>query len=90
MKKRELKERVKREYRVCHGFRLMNREDYFESILITFKSSVSFRGRWGSSINLLKTKIKPPYVNLARTKSVECSVEIINKKIITLKIVNNF
>jgi len=32
----------------------------FESILTTFKASVVFRGSWGSSVNWLEPKTKPP------------------------------
>ncbi len=32
------------DYRVCLGFRLMKRNDYFESILTTFKSNIVFSG----------------------------------------------
>jgi hypothetical protein len=32
----------------------------FESILITFESSVVLKGSWGSSVNWLELKTKPP------------------------------
>jgi len=37
----------------------------FELILTTFKSSVVFRGSWGSCVYWLKTKIDSPLANLA-------------------------
>jgi len=36
-----------------------------ESILTTFKSSIIFRGSWGSCENLLELNIKPPSASLA-------------------------
>jgi len=51
-------------YGVCHGLRSMKQDDCFESILTTFKSSIIFRGSWGSSANLIEPKIEPP-LNLA-------------------------
>ena len=29
-------------YRVCHGFRLTEQNDYFESLLTTFEASIIF------------------------------------------------
>jgi len=37
----------------------------FESILTTSKSSIIFRGSWGSIVNWLEPKIEPPSRNLA-------------------------
>jgi len=34
-----------------------------ESILTNFKSSIVLKGSWGSSVNWLKPKIKPPLAN---------------------------
>jgi len=52
-------------YRVCHLFILTKRDDYFRSILTTFKSNVVFRGTWDSSVNWLEPKIEPLSGNLA-------------------------
>ncbi len=41
---------------VCHRFRFTKRDDFFVSILTTFK----LRGCWGSIVNWLKPKIEPP------------------------------
>ena len=58
---------------VCHGFRLTKQDDIFQSILTTFESSVTFRGNWGSTGNLLDPKTKPPLqilTKLSLSKSV--------------------
>jgi len=52
-------------YRVCHGFRLWKRDDYFWLILTTFESSSIFGGSWGSIENRIEPKIKLPSANLA-------------------------
>jgi len=36
-----------------------------ESILTLLKSSVVFKGSWGSCVNWLEPKIEPPSANLA-------------------------
>ena len=47
-------------YRVCHGFRLTYRDDFFESILTTFELSFVFWGSRGSTENqLMPTKFEP-------------------------------
>ena len=51
---------------VAHRFIIMKRDDYFESILTTFKVSVIFLGSWGSSGNWLKSKTKPALFILSK------------------------
>jgi hypothetical protein len=41
-------------YRVCHGFRLTKRDDYFAGDFDLFKLSMVFRGSWDSLINWLE------------------------------------
>jgi len=43
----------------------MKRDEYFKSIFTTFKSSIIFRGSWGSGVNWLEPKTEPPSANLA-------------------------
>jgi len=43
----------------CHGFRLTERDDFFESSLDTFEMSVLFRSTSGSSETWLKSKSLP-------------------------------
>ena len=54
-------------YRVCHGFSITKRDDFFRVHFWTFlnRSSVVFWGSWGSIENWLKPKIKPPIQILA-------------------------
>ncbi len=53
---------IEKDYRVCHGFRLMKRDDYFfGSILTIFESSRIFGGYWGSIENWLEPKTEPPW-----------------------------
>jgi len=47
-------------YRVCHGFRLMKRDNYFWSILTVFELSIIFGGSYGNIENWLDPKIEPP------------------------------
>jgi len=49
--------------RVCHGFRLTKRGDYFESLLTTFGASIIFRGSWVSSKNWLEAKTRLTFPN---------------------------
>jgi len=50
---------------VCHGFRLTKRDEHFRVNLTFLNLSFAFLGRWGSSLNLLESKIKPALANLA-------------------------
>jgi len=51
--------------RVCNGFRLTKRDDYFWADLTTFKLSLIFWGSWGSIENWHEPETEPPLGNLA-------------------------
>jgi len=46
----------------------MKRDDYFESILTIFKSSIILRGSWSIIVNWLMPKIKSLQVKLAQIR----------------------
>jgi len=52
-------------YGVSHRFRLTEQDDYFGSILTTFKPSIIFSGSLGSSVKLLEPLTEPPSGYLA-------------------------
>jgi len=49
---------------VCHGFRLIQLDGYFQADFDHFRIEHLFWGSWGSSENWHKPKTKPPLANL--------------------------